>query len=123
MLVAGKSILIVEDNPLQREAMALILCQEGYRVTMAENGREALHQLRSGTKFELVLLDMMLPAQDGWKLLEEKNDDPTLAPIPVVIMTALSVASKEWAFSLGAAGFLRKPVGMETLLKEVRRLC
>src|SRR5437879_5696765 len=117
-----KSILIAEDNTIQRQGLALVLDQEGYQVTTASNGQDALNYLRSGPACDLVLLDMMLPSRDGWSVLEEKNADEALAPIPVIIMTALSIASKEWALSLGAIGFLRKPVEVEPLLKEIRRL-
>jgi CheY-like chemotaxis protein len=120
--MSSQSILVAEDNAIQREGTALVLRQEGYQVTLASTGQEVLKCLRSGEKFDLVLLDMMLPNRDGWSVLEEKNNDPALAHIPVVVMTALSVASREWAQSLGAAGFLRKPVDTEPLLKETRRL-
>jgi len=118
----GPSILIAEDNRIQREGLALVLRQEGYEVTTAVGGQEVLDQLRAAPPFDLLLLDMMLPGRDGWSVLEEKNADPAISGVPVVIMTGLGIASAEWARSLGAVGLLRKPVDLEPLLKEIRRL-
>jgi CheY-like chemotaxis protein len=71
----------------------------------------------------LILLDMLLsrPGYDGWRFLARHRLVPALAAIPVVITTALGIASDEWARSLGATGLLKKPFDPDTLLAEVRR--
>jgi CheY-like chemotaxis protein len=115
------TLLIVEDNEVVREGLAVVLRRAGYAVALAANGQEALAALRGGVRPDLILLDMLLPAVDGWRFLEQRRQEPALAAIPVVIMTGLGVAGPEWAASLGAAGLLRKPVATEELLREVRR--
>jgi CheY-like chemotaxis protein len=120
---SGKTLLVVEDDAILREGLAVILGREGYRVLLAEDGRAALNRLREGPAPDLILLDMMLPVEDGWRLLERRQRDATFAAIPVLIVTALGVSSPEWATALGACGLLRKPVEIPELLAEVRRCC
>jgi CheY-like chemotaxis protein len=119
----GKLILVVEDNEVVREGLAVVLGRFGCRVSLAADGSEALALLRGGLRPHLILLDMLTPGLDGWGFLDQRRRDPELAGIPVVITTALGVASEEWAAALGAVGLLRKPVQTELLLDEVRRRC
>jgi two-component system, chemotaxis family, chemotaxis protein CheY len=116
-----KTILIVEDNEIQREGLAIILRQEGYTVLLAARGRDAVTILELFATPDLILLDMMIPPPDGWHLMAMLNKDSALASVPVVIMTALGIATEEWASSLGACGLIRKPVDTEPLLAEIRR--
>jgi CheY-like chemotaxis protein len=116
----GKTLLVVEDDIITREGLAVVLREAGYTVAVAANGTDAIdHLLANPTS--LVLLDMMMPACDGWSVLHRHLKDLALTAIPVVIMTALGVASLEWAIGLGAAGYLRKPFDVPALLQEVQR--
>jgi len=117
-----KSILVAEDNTIQREGLAVILGLAGYRVVAASDGQDVLDQLRTPPGFDAIILDMLLPVRDGWSVLQEKNRDPAIAGVPVVILSALSIASPEWARDLGAAALLRKPVDAVPLLEVIRRL-
>jgi CheY-like chemotaxis protein len=117
-----KTILIVEDDTIVREGLAAILKRAGYRTLAAANGREALDRLREGP-VNLILLDMMLPVLNGWRLLERRRDHRALLAAPILIVTGFEDGSLEWAVALGAAGYLRKPVDVETLLAEVKRCC
>jgi CheY-like chemotaxis protein len=117
----GSTILMIEDGDVEREALAGWLRREGYAVLTAADGREALDRLRRGPRPDLVLLDMLLPGADGWEFLRRRRQDSALARVPVLMMTAVGVASREWASSLGAAGYLKKPFETEDLLREVRR--
>jgi CheY-like chemotaxis protein len=121
--LAGRTLLVVEDNATAREGFAAALRREGCRVVLAADGAEALSLVRATPAPDLILLDMLTPVADGWCFLRERRRDPTAASIPVVIVTALSIASPEWAAALGAAGLIRKPVEPDILLREVRRLC
>jgi CheY-like chemotaxis protein len=121
--LAGLTLLVVEDNEVVREGLAVVLRREGATVALAADGKEALACLRSKPPPDLVLMDMMMPGVDGWAALAETKRDPVLATVPVLIVTGLGVANAEWAASLGAAGFLRKPVETDALLREVRRCC
>lgn len=120
--MAGKTILVVEDNAIQREGLAVILHAEGYTVLLAADGEEGLNWLRSEPTLDLILLDMMIPrcAADGWFFLGERKSVPAAASVPVIIMTGIGNASDEWAASLGARGYLRKPVEPEHLLREIK---
>lgn len=119
--MASGTILIVEDNPIQREGLALALRQRGFSVLPAADGQEAIGLLERSTKPDLVLLDMLIPNDegDGWWFLKKRRQIPLLASIPVVITTAMSVASKEWAHSLGANGLIRKPIALEPLVATI----
>jgi CheY-like chemotaxis protein len=121
--MTDKTILVVEDDAVQREGLAALLREEGYTVFTAGDGQEALHSLRNDPTPGLILLDMLMPIHDGWRFLKERTWSPRLASIPVVVVTSLGNASQEWAASLGAAGFLRKPFDVEPLLTEIRRCC
>ncbi len=120
---SGKRILIIEDNVITREGLAVVLQREGYTVAGVGNGQEALGFLRNSPAPNLVPLDMMLPVLDGWSFLAHYKQNTALTAIPVLILTALSVASPEWALSLGAVGVLRKPIDVEPLLKAIQRYC
>ncbi|SRR5579884_319482 len=118
--MANGTILIVEDNSLQREGLALALRQRGLSVLLAADGQEAI-ELLERTKPDLVLLDMLIPNDegDGWWFLKQREQLPHLASIPVVVTTAISVASKEWAQSLGADGLIHKPIAIEPLVAAI----
>jgi CheY-like chemotaxis protein len=117
----AKQVLLVENDEIIREGMASVLRSEGYGVAAAGDGLEALEYLRRSPAPDLVVLDMLLPVHDGWRFLEDRKRDPALASVPVLITTAIGVASDEWARSLGACGCLRKPFDIETFVREVRR--
>jgi CheY-like chemotaxis protein len=121
--MAGKTLLVVEDNAIQREGLAAVLREHGYTVLTAADGDEAMSWLRSEPPPDLVLLDMIIPrtGHDGWYFLEQRRRHPALASIPVIITTALGNASQEWAAALGARGLLRKPVEVEPLLTHLNR--
>lgn len=84
---AGGHILIVEDSPEVAEAFALLLEQEGYRVSTSSNGREALALLRR-ERPQLVFVDLVMPVLNGLQLIEQMRKDETLNDIPVVAVTA-----------------------------------
>ncbi len=119
----GKSILVVEDNEIARLGLIVVLNRPGYAVASAQDGAAVLELLRGAQVPDLVLLGMMIPVVDGWSFLDQRRRDPALARVPVIITTALGVASTEWATSLGAAAWVRKPIEVDELLTEVRRLC
>ena len=118
----AKMILVVEDNAIQREGLAVILRQYGYTVSVLANGIEATDYLQSGQIPDLILLDMMMPICDGWRFLTQRTKNPALASIPVIIMTGLGNASEEWATSLGAGGMVRKPLEVAPLLTAIEKV-
>ena len=88
MPATATSVLIVEDDRDVRLSLAEVLAEEGYRVAIAENGFEALCYLRTARAPGVILLDLMMPVMDGWEFLAEKRRIPSLAGIPVVVLTA-----------------------------------
>jgi CheY-like chemotaxis protein len=121
--MAGKTILIIEDDTIHLEMLTTALAKHGFTVVTATEGNEALNRLCNAPVPDLILLDMLLPSGnfDGWWFLHQRQRIPALAAIPVVITTALIVASEAWAVSLDASGFLRKPFDAPALLAEIRR--
>jgi CheY-like chemotaxis protein len=116
------SILVVDDDADIRASLADILGEEGYRVTGAGNGRQALEALRNATRPSLILLDMMMPEMDGWRFRVEQQKTPDLASIPVVLLSAHRNV-RDAALALGAADYLRKPLRIESLLEIAERYC
>jgi CheY-like chemotaxis protein len=102
--------------------MADVLEAEGYRVAISGNGADALEQLRSADRPDLILLDMMMPVMDGWKFRQEQQTMTDVAAIPVVTVTADGDARGK-AHSINAAGYLAKPVTIDALLDQVERIC
>jgi two-component system response regulator RegX3 len=122
MLMPGKTLLIVEDNEIDREGMAFVLRGEGYTVLAFPDGKGALGYMSGKPPPDLILLDMVIPPPgcDGWRFLEERQKLPALASVPVIITTGLSIAGDQWAPSLGACVLLKKPVDVDPLLTAVR---
>lgn len=118
----GGQVLIVEDDTDLRDALSQILEDEGYRVGSAEHGLDALERLRDGTKPCLILLDLTMPVMNGWQFRAEQRQDPDIASIPVVVISA-GANLAEQVQPLGVQDYLRKPIQLGQLLATVRRYC
>ncbi len=115
-----KSILVVEDDDDIRNAMVDLLESEGYNTESAINGKDALEKLRRiNQKPCLVMLDMMMPIMNGREFLDEVMKDSHLAPIPILIVSAIADKSN----SKGSVGFLKKPIDIDVVLKVVSQYC
>jgi CheY-like chemotaxis protein len=115
-----KSILIVDDDVDVREMLSQFFSIEGYAVATARNGQDALEQLRKGQQADLILLDLMMPVMDGWQFRVEQQRDPTIAAIPVVVLSAVYNA-RERAALLGAVDYMQKPVEFDKLIETAER--
>src|SRR5260370_36612928 len=104
-----KRLLVVEDNALAREGLALTLELEGFEVTLAANGEEALQHLRAEPVYDLILLDMLMPVLDGWHFLKRLGQDEMTPRVPIVITTG-PILTREWARDTRCAGVVRQPV-------------
>jgi CheY-like chemotaxis protein len=113
-------VLIVEDDEDLREMMAQLLMLEGFDAATVANGREALEYLQSATKPDVILLDLMMPVMDGWEFRRHQQADPDLAPVPVIVLSALDPAR---AANVEATAFLKKPLDFDRLLELVRTYC
>jgi CheY-like chemotaxis protein len=116
-------VMVVEDDFSVRETLQELLEEEGFRVTPASNGREALDRLRGVVRGpRLILLDLRMPVMDGWQFRAEMRADPLLSGIPVVVMSA-DTALDQKCRDLSVAGVLPKPVELDRLLETVHRFC
>src|ERR1700737_4879182 len=113
-------VLIVEDDEDLREMMAQLLTIEGFHTATVANGREALEYLHQSVKPDVILLDLMMPVMDGWEFRRQQQADPALAPVPVIVLSALDHGRTS---DLEADAFLKKPLDFDRLLSLVRTYC
>ena len=103
------TILVVDDNDLNRDMLHRRLAKDGYQVLLAENGHIALEALASNT-IDLVLLDIMMPELDGYEVLKRMKADKDLRGVPVIMITAVDeLDSTVKCIELGAEDYLPKP--------------
>ncbi len=114
-------VLIVDDEHINRRVLGKII-ENDYDVIYAENGQEAMEQIRKRQKtLSMVLLDLIMPRMDGYEVLTLLRDDPDLSRIPVIVLTSERSAEVK-SLQLGAADFITKPYDMpEVILARVRR--
>lgn len=116
----NRSILVVEDDAEIRESLQRALEAEGYPTRSAANGAEALRMLMSEGQPGLVFLDLMMPVMSGPELLARMRQEPRLAKVPVVIVSA-------WVHEAGALrdtqGVLKKPIPLASLLQTAQQYC
>ena len=115
-------ILLVEDNEDISVAMAQVLEVEGYAVTRAMHGAEALAALHDGLHPRLIILDLMMPVMDGVEFRRLQRADPAIASIPVVVVSGVGHMMDE-VQATGVARCFPKPVDIDQLLGVVTELC
>ena len=110
----ARKILVVDDDPVIRDMMADILEFEGYSITIARNGSEALHLLRNGERY-LVFLDIMMPVMSGKELCMLMEADPQLRERhKIILMSALD--NLEEAAALDVDAILQKPFEVDDMI-------
>jgi len=103
------SLLVVDDNSMNRIMLSRYITKLGYRSSLAENGQQALEKLQA-EPFDLVLLDVQMPEMDGYQVLEQLKADPRLRDIPVIMISAVDeLESVVKCIELGAQDYLPKP--------------
>ncbi len=113
-------ILVVDDEEGARELFHTILTDEGYAVTLAHNGEQALEEFKSNA-FDLVVTDIKMPTMDGLQLLQEIRKVGSKAD--VIMVTAYGeVESYLKAMSLGAAEYINKPIRIKELKRIVHKV-
>ncbi|MEP6652423.1 MAG: response regulator [Myxococcales bacterium] len=116
-------VLVVEDDETIRETVVEFLDEEGYPAVGAVHGRDGLAKLAALNPLpRLILLDLMMPVMDGRSFREQQLREPTLAAIPVIVLSAL-VDSSNQASQMNVAGHLKKPFSLADLMALVREHC
>ena len=116
------TILIADDNQLNRDLLSDILVEEGFKVICAEDGGQALQVIKSRA-IDLALLDVQMPGKSGFDVCQSIKTDPETRLIPVVLVTGLtSIDDRIRGIRYGADDFLSKPVNSEELLARTRSL-
>lgn len=111
-------VMIVEDNADLRHLYQLAVRNEGFKSLAAGDGQDALQILRTTEDLpRLIILDLMMPIMDGWQFLEEKEKDPAIKSIPVVVCSA----SRD-SIPTGLQ-FIRKPVDLSKLVELLHQYC
>lgn len=113
-------ILIVDDDPIMRKLVAKAVAPLNMSTFFASDGIHALDALRCNKDFDLLITDISMPVLDGRQLIKTLKNDPTLADIPILIMSGV-VGMSEIAdlLDMGASKFIPKPFNMQTLRDDV----
>ena len=119
--MAGKKILIVDDDKDLRLAMSIRLRASGYEIALASDTISAM-SVAQKERPDLVLLDVNMPGGNGFMVMERFRMITHLAAMPIIILTGGDpIIFKEKAFSLGAADFFEKPADNDALLASIKR--
>jgi len=121
--LAGARLLVVDDSEINCEVAQRILEGEGALVELAHDGEQALQRLqRDPSRFQLVLMDVQMPTLDGYEATRLLREDPRLAGLPVIALTAGAYRQQqELALSSGMNGFIAKPFQVEELIAIIRQ--
>ncbi len=113
-------ILIVDDVPKNIQVAANILQQEGYQMAFAQNGKAAISQVQSN-RFDLILLDIMMPGMDGFEVCRQLRENPETRNIPIIFLTAKTDAESILkGFEVGAVDYVTKPFNGSELSARVK---
>ncbi|MBB3120518.1 response regulator transcription factor [Pseudoduganella violacea] len=120
--MAIQKILIVDDSPTERYYLTDILVKNGFSVTTAENGEEALDKIKAD-KPELILMDVVMPGANGFQVTRTIARDPALQDVPVIICSSKNQETDRiWGMRQGAKDYLIKPVAAAELLAKIAAL-
>ena len=114
-----EKILLVEDNEMNRDMLSRRLSREGYEISLAVNGKEALEMVMTSPP-DLILMDLSLPVLDGWEATRQLKQDSNTTHIPIIVLTAHALKSdRDGAFEVGCDDYDVKPVDFQRLLKKI----
>ena len=120
--MAIQKILIVDDSPTERYYLTDILVRNGFSVTTADNGEDALLKIRS-ERPELILMDVVMPGANGFQVTRSIARDPDLAAVPIIICSSKNQETDRiWGMRQGARDYLVKPVDPALLLASIATL-
>ncbi|MBK1689289.1 response regulator [Rubrivivax gelatinosus] len=115
-----RNILVVDDSKTELHHLSDILGKRGYAVRTAENGEEAMRRLAEQVP-DLILMDVVMPGQNGFQLTRQITRDPRYAEVPVIMCTSKGQETdKVWGLRQGARDYIVKPVQADELLAKIR---
>ncbi len=118
--MAIKNILLVDDSKTELHFMSELLAKRGFSVRTAENGEDAMRKLEEG-KPDLILMDVVMPGQNGFQLTRAITRDPRFADVPVIMCTSKNQETdKVWGMRQGARDYIVKPVDADELVSKIR---
>jgi twitching motility two-component system response regulator PilH len=117
--MAIKKILLVDDSKTELHHLSELLRRKGYEVRTAENGEEAMRRL-ADDKPDLILMDVVMPGQNGFQLTRAITRDPRFADVPVIMCTSKGLETdKVWGMRQGARDYVVKPVDADELIAKI----
>jgi two-component system sensor histidine kinase/response regulator len=121
-MLQGLQVLLVEDNAVNQQIAVELLSEAGVVVDVAENGGVGLDKLRSGTHYDVVLMDLQMPVMDGYAAIAKIRADARFDTLPVIAMTAHAMAEeRDRCFAAGMNDHIAKPIDPETLFDTLMR--
>lgn len=115
-----QSVLIVDDEPMARTLLRLMLVRAGFNVSEAEDGFDALEKVRKNRP-DIILLDVMMPGLDGFSVCETLRGEDATAALPIIMLSAKTdLDSINQGLRVGATKYLTKPISPEDLTHHVR---
>lgn len=117
----AKTILVIEDDEVQRELMSMTLKRRGYSVQTAENGVQGYDQAVD-TPPDLIVTDINMPGADGLHVVRRVRDTPELAQTRILVTTGYGTGMAAFSLAEGADGYEPKPLNPESLVASVKRL-
>jgi twitching motility two-component system response regulator PilH len=118
--MAIHKILVVDDSKTELYHLSELLGKRGYTVRTAENGEEAMRRLNE-EKPDLVLMDVVMPGQNGFQLTRSITRDPRFSDVPVIMCTSKNQETdRVWGMRQGARDYIVKPVNADELISKIK---
>jgi twitching motility two-component system response regulator PilH len=115
-----QKILLVDDSKTELHHLSELLTKRGYTVRTAENGEDAMKRLAE-EKPDLILMDVVMPGQNGFQLTRSITRDPRFADVPVIMCTSKNQETdKVWGMRQGARDYVVKPVDADELIGKIK---
>jgi len=120
--VTIREVLIVDDSKTELMFLSTLLQDNGLSVRTAESGDEALQRL-ADAKPDLILMDVVMPGQNGFQLTRSIHRTPAYAEIPIIICTSKNQETdRVWGLRQGASDYITKPVNAQELMDKIKAL-
>jgi signal transduction histidine kinase/CheY-like chemotaxis protein/CHASE3 domain sensor protein len=121
--LAGKTVLIVDDDMRNMFALSKALRGQGLKIVMAQDGPKALAQLENSDEIAIMLLDIMMPGMDGYEVLQKVRAQPRWQSLPIIAVTAKAMSGdREKCIAAGANDYCPKPIDIDQLLSQMSAL-